>query len=129
MERIRILIVDDEPDFVDPMVRRLRDRNLDAVGVLSGAQALDLLDKREFDVLLLDLRMPGIDGFETLREAKRKQPELGVIMLTGQSASELGAYGLDLADHNYLVKPVPLDDLLTKIREAYASKLKMSDTE
>ncbi len=119
MEKLKVLIVDDEEEFVDPLIKRLNDRGLEAVGAYRGQQALDLLQGKDFDVVIMDLRMPGMDGFETLRELKKSKPLLPVIMLTGQGPSELGVQGLDLCDHTHLVKPVSFDDLLAEIHRAY----------
>ncbi len=117
MEKLKVLIVDDEEEFVDPLIKRLNDRGLEAVGAYRGQQALDLLHSKDFDVVILDQRMPGMDGFETLRELRKSKPLLPVIMLTGQGPSELGVQGLELCDHNHLVKPVPFDDLLKEIHQ------------
>ncbi|MGO9570571.1 MAG: response regulator [Desulfomonilaceae bacterium] len=122
MEKLKVLIVDDEEEFVDPMIKRLNDRGLEAVGAYRGQQALDLLLSKDFDVVILDQRMPGMDGFETLRELRKSKPFLPVIMLTGQGPSELGVQGLELCDHNHLVKPVPFDDLLKEIHRVHKKR-------
>ncbi len=77
MEKFSVLVVDDEVDFVETIVKRLTDKGLKAAGVYRGKDALDLLNEREFDVCILDVRMPGMDGIETLREMKKKQPQHG----------------------------------------------------
>ncbi|MCA1962129.1 MAG: response regulator [Desulfomonile sp.] len=123
MEKFRVLIVDDEGEFVETIVKRLRDRGLEAEGALSGQEALDLLDEQEFDVCVLDYRMPGMDGIETLRHMKKKKPRMEVIMLTGHGSVESGIQGLQLGAYNYVMKPAPLKDLLHQMELAYERKL------
>lgn len=123
MEKFRVLIVDDEVDFVETIVKRLIDRGLEVAGVHSGLEALDLLDKRDFDVVILDVKMPGMDGIETLRAMKKKSPLTEVIMLTGHGSVESGIQGLQLGAYNYVMKPVPLNDLLKQMTQAYERKL------
>jgi len=123
MEKFRVLIVDDEGEFVETIVKRLRDRGLEAEGALSGQDALALLDEREFDVCVLDYRMPGMDGIETLRHKKKKKPRMEVIMLTGHGSVESGIQGLQLGAYNYVMKPAPLKDLLHQMEQAYERKL------
>ncbi|MGO9569525.1 MAG: response regulator [Desulfomonilaceae bacterium] len=122
MEKLKVLVVDDEEEFVDPIIKRLNDRGLEAVGVYRGQQALDLLAVKDCDVVILDLRMPGMDGLETLRELRKSKPFLPVIMVTGQGPSELGVQGLELCDHNHLVKPTRFDDLLAEIHRAHKKR-------
>jgi len=124
MEKLRILLVDDEEDFIDSLVKRLKDRGVDAVGVTSGIKALELLSVQDFDVAILDYRMPGMDGVETHRKMKEKCPHLSIIMLTGQSVSDLGVQGLELPDENYIVKPVSIDNLLKIIHESHLRRRK-----
>ncbi len=123
MEKFRVLIVDDEVDFVETIVKRLIDRGLDVAGVHSGLEALDMMDKRDFDVVILDVKMPGMDGIETLRAMKKKRPLTEVIMLTGHGSVESGIQGLQLGAYNYVMKPVPLNDLLKQMAQAYERKL------
>jgi two-component system, OmpR family, response regulator len=123
VEKFRVLIVDDEVDFVETIVKRLIDRGLEVAGVHSGHEALDLMDTRDFDVVILDVKMPGMDGIETLRAMKKKRPLTEVIMLTGHGSVESGIQGLQLGAYNYVMKPVPLDDLLKQMAQAYERKL------
>ncbi len=122
MNRFRVLIVDDEPDFVETMVKRLKDRGLEVEGALSGKEALAILDTLEFDVCVLDVKMPGMDGIETLAEIKKKKSLMEVIMLTGHGSVESGIRGLQLGAYDYIMKPVPFSDLLQKISQAYERK-------
>jgi DNA-binding NtrC family response regulator len=123
MEKFRVLIVDDEEDFVETIVKRLKDRGLEVSGATSGREALELMDGKEFDVAVLDVKMPGMDGIETLREMKKKNPFMEVIMLTGHGSVESGIQGLQLGAYNYVMKPVPLNDLLKQMMQAYERKL------
>jgi len=89
MDTFKILVVDDEIDFLETIVARLKKRKLDATGVVSGEAAIELLKKQLFDVILLDVKMPGgMDGVETLREIKKIQPLTEVVMLTGHASME-----------------------------------------
>ncbi len=122
MEAFRVLIVDDELDFLETIVKRLKRRKVDATGIDSGTRALDLLEKEHFDVVILDVRMPGMDGIETLKEIKRKRPLLEVIMLTGHASVESGVQGMQYGAFDYVMKPADIDDLLEKIQGAYERK-------
>ncbi len=123
MEKYRVLIIDDEEDFVETIVKRLRDRGLDAEGALSGPEGLQILENKDFDVIILDVKMPKMSGIETLREIKKKKPLVEVIMLTGHGSVESGIQGLQLGAFNYVMKPVPLDELLKQMNQAYERKL------
>src|SRR5208283_1912733 len=123
MEKFKVLIVDDESDFREIIVKRLRIRDIDVSGVESGYLALEALDSLNPDVIILDVKMPGLDGIETLREIKKKKPLTEVIMLTGQASVDSGIQGMQLGAFDYLIKPVALDELLEKVRQAYERKL------
>ena len=123
MERFRILFVDDEQDFLETIIKRLKARSIDVTGVESGYKALEILESRDPDVIILDVKMPGMDGIETLREIKKKKPLIEVIMLTGHASVESGIQGMQLGAFDYVMKPVALDELLEKIRQAYDRKL------
>uniref|UniRef100_A0A7V4G6P4 Response regulator n=1 Tax=Desulfobacca acetoxidans TaxID=60893 RepID=A0A7V4G6P4_9BACT len=122
MEKFRVLIVDDEDDFRETIVKRLRARKLEVEGVESGEAALKAVEAQDFDVVVLDVRMPGLDGIETLKELKKKKPLTEVIMLTGHASVESGIQGMQLGAFDYVMKPVPLDELLDKMRQAYERK-------
>jgi len=123
MHYFRVLVVDDEKDFVEATVKRLGKRGIDAQGVLSGEQALELMKEKRFDVVLLDIKMPGgMDGIETLREMKKIAPLTEVILLTGHASVESSIEGLKLGAFDYLLKPMKLEDLITKLAEAFEKK-------
>jgi two-component system OmpR family response regulator len=119
MDNFRILIVDDEDDFREAIIKRLRARKVDIEGANSGLKALEILNEKDFDVVVLDVKMPGMDGIETLREIKLKKPLVEVIMLTGHASVESGIQGMQLGAFDYVMKPVALDDLMDKVRQAY----------
>jgi DNA-binding response OmpR family regulator len=123
MEKFKMLVVDDETDFLETIVKRLKARNIEVTGAESGYQALDLMERQDFDVVILDVKMPGMDGIETLREMKKKKPRTEVIMLTGHASVESGIQGMQLGAFDYVMKPVALDELLEKVRQAYERKL------
>ena len=118
MERFNVLLVDDEVEFLDTLVKRIQQRNVNATGVKSGEEALGFLEKNPVDVVVLDVRMPGMDGIETLRVLKRQHPLTEVIMLTGHASLEVAIEGMELGAFDYLMKPVEIDDLLYKLQDA-----------
>lgn len=122
MEQARILVVDDERDYNETIVKRLRRRGFEAETALSGPEALELLGRKSFDVALLDIMMPGMDGIEVLRELKKRTPEVEVILLTGHASVESGVLGMSIGANSYLLKPVDFDELLAAIGQAYERK-------
>jgi two-component system, OmpR family, response regulator len=123
MEKFKVMIVDDEQDFLETIVKRLQARGIEVTGAENGYKALELIDGDGFDVVILDVKMPGLDGIETLREMKKKKPLVEVIMLTGHASVESGIQGMQLGAFDYVMKPVALDELLEKMRQAYERKL------
>lgn len=123
MDALRVLLVDDEVEFLDTLVKRLKKRKLDTAGVYSGEEALAALGRDPVDVVVLDMRMPGIDGLETLREIKRVHPAIEVIMLTGHANMEIAIQGMEIGAFDYLMKPMDIDELVYKIQDAYNKKV------
>jgi two-component system, OmpR family, response regulator len=103
-----VLVVDDEQDFVETLVKRLERRGFKVVGVGSGKEALLMLGESSFDVVILDVMMPGMDGIETLREIKLAWPKTQVILLSGHGGEEMGMRGMAYGAYSYLLKPVSL---------------------
>lgn len=122
MEGIRVLVVDDEEDFRETVVKRLNARKLVAEGAASGVKALQILEDKDFDVIVLDVKMPDMDGIETLRHIKKLKPETEVIMLTGHASVEFGIKGMQLGAFDYVMKPAPLNELLDTISQAFNKK-------
>jgi len=114
----RILIVDDEVDFVEALSARLEARGLTVRTAESGREAVDQVKARRFDAIILDLAMPGMDGIETLQAMREMQPELQVILLTGHGTLQQSVEAMKLGAMDFLEKPVELDVLMSKIREA-----------
>jgi two-component system OmpR family response regulator len=119
----KVLVVDDEEDFLETIVKRLLRRQIDATGVDSGKEALRILQEQSFDVVILDVRMQGMDGIETLKEIKKKNPLTEVIMLTGHGSIESGVKGMELGAFDYVIKPADFDELFEKINQAAERKM------
>jgi len=117
-----VLLVDDETEFLETLVKRLRKRNLSVHGAGSGEEALKCLDAEPIDVVVLDVKMPGMDGIDTLREIKKSHPLVEVIMLTGHASMEVAIAGMELGAFDYLMKPMNIDELLYKLQDAYKKK-------
>jgi DNA-binding NtrC family response regulator len=122
MSVIRLLIVDDETRLVETLSKRLAARGLDVEGASSAREALDLLETRPFDVVLLDVRMPGMDGIEALREIKRLRPLVQVVMLSGNASVNAAVEGMRLGAAEFLLKPLDLETVLARVEEAYEKK-------
>jgi DNA-binding NtrC family response regulator len=118
----RILIVDDEKEFTESMAERLTIRDYDVSTAFSGEEALEKIKGYNFDVVILDVKMPGIDGIETLREIKRIKPLTEVIMLTGNATVETAIKGMQLGALDYLMKPCDNEELVSKINRGYERK-------
>ncbi|MDM8525540.1 response regulator [Desulfococcaceae bacterium HSG8] len=118
-----VLVVDDEEDFLDTLVKRLKRRKINASGVKSGEEALELMKENLFDVVILDIKMPGgMDGIEVLRETRKTYPLTEVLLLTGHASLETSIEGMKLGAFDYLLKPVKLEDLLPKLEKAFERK-------
>lgn len=123
MQPPNILIVDDEGDFLETLMNRLKKRRIAAAGCASGEEAVRLVRDSPFDVVILDIKMPGgMDGIQTLREIKKLRPETEVILLTGHASLETSMEGMQLGATDYLLKPIKLEDLLEKLVQALERK-------
>jgi len=123
VETFRVLVVDDEVDFLETLVNRLKKRKFEAEGASSGEEALERLKGKHFDVVVLDIKMPGgLDGIETLREIRRIAPLAEVILLTGHASLETSIEGMKLGAFDYLLKPVRLEELMPKLAAAFEKK-------
>jgi DNA-binding response OmpR family regulator len=118
----RLLLVDDEEMFLEFLSRRLIAYQYDVTICLSGEKAIEMAMKQDFDVVILDVLMPGMDGIETLGEIKKIKPLTEVIMLTGHAYRESGIQGMKLGAYSYLSKLCDTEDLIAKINKAYDRK-------
>jgi len=123
MKKIKLLLVDDEENFVNTLAERMKMRDVPSKVVFNGEQALEAVQTDTPDVMVLDLRMPGIDGMDVLRKVRKTHPNVQVIILTGhgtdldeEEAKKLGAF-------HYHKKPIDIDELLTTVKKAYREKI------
>jgi len=129
-KNIRVLLVDDEVEFVETLVKRMKKRGLDVHGVKSGEEAIEALEHSQPEVVVMDVKMPGMNGIEVLKIIKKLNPLVEVIMLTGHASLELAMQGMESGAYDYLMKPMDLDELLYKIEDAFDShKLKLEQAE
>jgi DNA-binding NtrC family response regulator len=122
VDTFNVLLVDDEIEFLETLVKRLKKRKLTVHGAGSGQQAVEILKEVPIDVAVLDVKMPGMDGLDTLREIKKHHPSIEVIMLTGHANVEVAIEGMKLGAFDYLMKPMDIDELLYKLQDAYKRK-------
>jgi DNA-binding NtrC family response regulator len=122
MKEFHVLVVDDEQEFRELTVKRLEKRGLKVEGAESGQRALEILEHSRTDVVLLDVKMPGMDGIETLRQIRILRPLVEVVLLTGHASVDSGIEGMKLGAFDYLMKPIELEPLLEKLADAYERK-------
>ncbi len=122
MAEYRVLLVDDEEEFVSALSERLMLRGIEVDSALNGEEALARLVEKEFEVVILDVMMPGLGGLEVLRQIKSTHPNTQVILLTGHGSTREGIEGMRLGAFDYLIKPVDIEEMLEKMKEA-ASKV------
>jgi DNA-binding NtrC family response regulator len=114
----RVLLVDDEEDFLESLSQRLETRGLKVSAATRGEDAVDMVDQQDFDAIVLDLAMPGMDGLETLKQIRDKHPEAEIIMLTGHASIKSSVEAMKLGAEDYLEKPFDINELMEKINEA-----------
>ena len=123
MDTVKILLVDDEKPFVDTMTKRLKKREIDVVPAHDGLEALTCLEENSgVEVVVLDIKMPNMDGMTALKEIKKKFPLIEVIMLTGHATVETGIEGMKMGAFDYLMKPCDMEQLIAKVNEAAKRK-------
>jgi DNA-binding NtrC family response regulator len=122
MEPIKVLLVDDEEDFQETLAKRLSRRQMAVTTAGSGDAALEILDTVDIDVVLLDVKMPGKDGIQVLKEIKKNTPLVEVIMLTGHASVEAAISGMALGAFDYLMKPMDIDEIVYKLQDAHKNK-------
>jgi len=125
--KIKLLVVDDEKKFVDVLSKRLELQGFEVVTALNGEEAAQMVKKQDFDVVILDLLMPGRTGIETLKEIGEINPLIHVIMLTGHAGIDKAIEGMELGAYDYLIKPAEINELVEKIRLANTHKAAMEN--
>jgi DNA-binding NtrC family response regulator len=123
----KVLLVDDETDFLEVMSERMKTRGLDVSTSTSAKEALKQAQEGNYDAVVLDLMMPEMDGIEALSALKEKHPELQVILLTGHGSVEKGVEAMKLGAMDFLEKPIDLNALTEKIKQAKAQKMVLVD--
>ncbi len=118
-DKIRVMIADDEEEFASTLSTRLKLRKFLTTTCNSGTTTLSAIEEEAPDVLILDLKMPDLDGLEVLSEVKENYPKVEVIMLTGHGSFEAGREGMEMGAYDYIMKPVDLGLLVEKILAAY----------
>ena len=126
MEKIKVLLVDDEVEFVATLSERVRMRGLDAEIAFNGETALQMLQADVPDVMVLDLKMPGLSGWEVLVRVKKTFPAIPVIILTGHGSEKDRNEALNSGAFDYLQKPAEIDTLIQTIRKAHKFKIEMA---
>jgi DNA-binding NtrC family response regulator len=123
MSIAKLLLADDEKPFVDTMTKRLQKRDIDVVAAYDGKEALACLAQDDgIEVVILDIKMPVMDGMTALKEIKSKHPLVEVIMLTGHATVETGIEGMKMGAFDYLMKPCDMEQLVAKVEEAAERK-------
>lgn len=117
-DSIKVLLVDDEEEFVTTLAERLEMRGFDPSIAISGDQALSMVQDKVFDLIVLDLMMPGIGGLEVMKQIKSVNPEMPIILLTGQGSTKEGMEGMNQGAFDFLMKPLDIEELISQIHEA-----------
>ena len=128
MKDIKVLLVDDEEEFVQVLAERIKMREMGSEVALNGKEALSKLEEKLPDVMILDFKMPDIDGLAVLEQVKKAYPGVQVVMLTAHGTPEVEKKARDLGAFDYLQKPVGIDKLTKVIKKAYAYKQKFENT-
>ncbi|MFH1811762.1 MAG: response regulator [Pseudomonadota bacterium] len=123
LQRIKLLLVDDEIRFLQTLTQRLSMRDFDVTPVSNGQDALDMATRQSFDLALVDLKMPGMDGEELLAKLKEKHPFIEVVILTGHGSIDSAVTCTRLGSHSYLQKPCDTEELLLVLQEAYQKRV------
>lgn len=118
MPMFSVLLVDDEKDFITTLLKRLKRKGLECEGVFCGMDAVERIKARSFDAVLLDMKLPDMDGNAVLLEMRKVRPDLRVIILTGHASANDGQEGLKNGAVDYLMKPLEFESLFEKLQIA-----------
>lgn len=127
MDKMKLMLVDDEERLLSSIAKLLSKKGIDVVTATSGAEAIEKLKHQTIHVVILDVKMPGMDGNETLVEIKRLFPMVEVIMLTGHATVESAVDGLKFGATDYLMKPIGIDELIQKAEEAFEKRVRLEE--
>lgn len=119
----KVLLVDDEKEFIETLAERMQTRGMEVSTTTSAKKALEMVDTETYDAIVLDLMMPEMDGLEALSVLKGKNPDLQIILLTGQATVEKGIEAMKLGAMDFIEKPADLETLTAKIKKAKAKKM------
>lgn len=127
MDKMKLMLVDDEERYLLTTAKLIKKKGIDVVTAQSGAQAMDLLKSHDIHVVILDIKMPGMDGFKTLRAIKTLYPPVEVIFFTGHATMDSAIEGLQFGAFDYIMKPADIDDILTKAYEAFGKRQRLEE--
>ena len=127
MEKMKMMLVDDEERFLATTQKLLVKKDIDVVTATSGKEALEILLQKNIHVVILDVKMPGMDGIATLKEIKSRFPMVEVIMLTGHATVESAIEGLKSGATDYLMKPTGIDELIDRAQEAFQKRQRLEE--
>ena len=119
----KVLLVDDEGEFLETLAERMRNRGMEVTTSMSAPDAIQKTEAIDYDVIVLDLLMPGMDGIQALKALKEKKPDLQVILLTGHATVQKGIEAMKLGAMDLLEKPADINELTEKIHKAKAQKM------
>lgn len=122
MSELQLLLVDDEEQFLSTMKILLERRGINTIACNNGTAALELLDALPIDVIVLDIKMPGLNGLDVLNKVKQNHPHVEVILLSGHASAETAEEGLKRGAFDFLSKPSRISEILAKVEEAYERK-------
>ena len=127
MKGVKLMIVDDEERFLMTTKKLLEKKGMEVLTATSGGEAMNLLSRHTVHVVILDVKMPGLDGIATLKWIKQLYPLTEVIMLTGHATVESAIEGLKSGAYDYLMKPADIEDLIEKTEEAFAKRQRLEE--
>jgi DNA-binding NtrC family response regulator len=127
LETLKLMLVDDEKRYLQTTAKLMEKKGIEVVTAQSGEQALDLLRTHDVHVVILDIKMPGMDGFKTLRAIKTLYPQVEVIMLTGHATMDSAIEGLQFGAFDYVMKPADIDDIVNKAYEAFEKRRRLDE--
>jgi len=120
---VKVLLIDDEAEFLENLSERMRVRGMEVSTAQTSDNAVSAVEEGEYDAIVLDLQMPGMNGIEMLKVIKARKPDMQVILLTGQATLEAGIEAMKLGAMDFMEKPADIDALTEKIKKAQAKKM------